>query len=317
MTMKHQLLLAILLSVSPFGFLRRLDAGDRAARTPRTQYDAGDPTLGEQLVLESINRARANPNAEGARLRIDINEGLLPADGTPPDLAAAQIQVQAKVQPPLAMNKILLGTARTHSQEMYANNYFAHDDLSAKTPFDRMTAAGYNWNLAGENIAAATRSEEIQLENDLMVDAAMPGRGHRVNLLDIRKDDVFQEVGVGYFHGPAPNTHDYADFITQDFGTSTQGPFVLGVVYDDKNKNDVYDSGEGISGVTVTCDSGNFFAVTSTSGGYAIPVAKTGTITLTFSGGPLALSVAKTITLAGTNVKVDMKASEALPKENR
>jgi hypothetical protein len=36
----------------------------------------GDPTAGEQLVLEMINRARANPDAEGTRLSIDIHEGL-------------------------------------------------------------------------------------------------------------------------------------------------------------------------------------------------------------------------------------------------
>ncbi len=33
-----------------------------------TLYDSGDPTPEEQLLLEYINRARANPTAEGARL---------------------------------------------------------------------------------------------------------------------------------------------------------------------------------------------------------------------------------------------------------
>src|SRR5436190_20798975 len=75
----------------------------------QTQYDSGDPTADEQLVLEMINRARANPAAEGQRLGIDINEGL-PGGET------------ATQQPPIAMNKILLGTARAHSKDMYTRN---------------------------------------------------------------------------------------------------------------------------------------------------------------------------------------------------
>ena len=34
----------------------------------------------EQLVIELINRARANPAAEAARLGIDLNEGLQPGN---------------------------------------------------------------------------------------------------------------------------------------------------------------------------------------------------------------------------------------------
>src|SRR3569623_241520 len=88
-----------------------------------TQWDAGDPTAEEQNVLEVINRARANPTAEGTRLGIDIKEGL----------TATQMS-QVGPRPPLAMNKILLGTARVHSQDMWQNNYFDHPDLQGKTP---------------------------------------------------------------------------------------------------------------------------------------------------------------------------------------
>ena len=44
--------------------------------TALVRYDSGNPTADEQLVLEYINRARANPIAEGQRLGIDIHEGL-------------------------------------------------------------------------------------------------------------------------------------------------------------------------------------------------------------------------------------------------
>jgi hypothetical protein len=104
-------------------------AGTLAHGGGQTQYDSGDPTPAEQQVLEIINRARANPTAEGQRLHIDINEGL----------SAGQT---ATPHPPLAMNKILLGTARAHSQDMYARKYFDHVDPDGHDPYQRMTTAG-------------------------------------------------------------------------------------------------------------------------------------------------------------------------------
>ena len=81
--------------------------------------------------------------------------------------------------------------------------------------------------------------------------------------------------------------------------------FITGVAYQDANSNGLYDPGEGIAGVTVTPNQGNWYAVTSTSGGYAIPVpANSGTYTLTASGGPFNGATA-TVTVGGDNVKAD------------
>ena len=158
----------------------------------QSQYDAGDPNPDEQLVLEYINRARANPTAEGTRLGIDITEGL----------TAAEVG-ETQVRPPLAMNKILLGTARAHSQDMYTNNYFGHPDLQGNQPPQRATTAGYIWTSFGENIATSSSSTAAQLEDNLMIDQGVSDRGHRLNLLSIYDSTfpVFQEVGVGMFTG--------------------------------------------------------------------------------------------------------------------
>jgi len=259
-----------------------------------TQYDSGDASADEQLVLEMINRARANPTAEGTRLQIDIKEGLSSGDAA---------DVQAK--PPLAMNKILLQVARAHSKDMHDNNYFAHNSQNGKSPFQRMTEAGYQWTSAAENIAYGSGGySAAALEDLLMVDAGISGRGHRVNLLSLNQGT--REVGVGFFAGSTGR-----NYITQDFGASATGPFAVGVVYDDLDGDGFYDIGEGISGVTVTPSAGDFFAVTGVSGGYAFPVGATGAISLTFSGGTLSGTVTKQVTLAGLNVKVDAKKSEA------
>src|SRR5208337_3629274 len=136
------------------------------------EYDSGDPTAAEQLVLEYVNRARANPIAEGQRLGIDIHEGL-----SNPNLVGPR--------PPLAMNKILLDIAEAHTQDMYTQSYFSHNDPNGTTPFDRMSHAGYNYLLAGENMAGGVDTTSNQLEDFMMVDSGTPGRPHRVNLLDI------------------------------------------------------------------------------------------------------------------------------------
>ncbi|MGP8071436.1 MAG: Loki-CTERM sorting domain-containing protein [Candidatus Bathyarchaeia archaeon] len=259
-------------------------------------YDSGNPTPDEQLVLQYINRARANPIAEGQRLGIDIHEGLVDPNG--PELVGPR--------PPLAMNPALLTIANGHSEDMYDNNYFSHTDPNGTTAFQRMTNAGYNYVSAGENMAAGTDMTATQLEDFMMVDSGTPGRPHRVNLLDIFPfpPPAYEEVGVGYYSGSASNSYGNA-FITEDFGTAANaGPFLLGVVYDDANGNNFYDIGEGVSGVTITPSSGNYYAISSSSGGYAFPIGTSGTITVTASGngfGP----ITKTITLTGFNIELD------------
>ena len=221
-------------------------------------YDSGDPTPEEQLVLEYVNRARADPVAEGTRLGIDIHEGL------PSDLVGF-----VGPRPPLAMNKLLLSIARGHSEDMYNGNYFSHDDPNGTTPFDRMLHAGYNFWIAGENIATGGGSDSSvyaaqALQDDLMVDAGISGRPHRVILLDIENSNcgnppcIYYEVGVGYYSSSNQNPSGLNSFLTQDFGAlPNTGPFLLGVVYNDKNGNGFYDIGEGISGVTITPSTGS------------------------------------------------------------
>jgi hypothetical protein len=81
--------------------------------------------------------------------------------------------------------------------------------------------------------------------------------------------------------------------------------FITGVAYRDNNSNGAYDPGEGIAGIKVTPDHGDWFAVTSTSGGYAIPVpANSGTYTLSASGGALD-GATTTIAVGADNVKAD------------
>jgi hypothetical protein len=262
-----------------------------------TLYNSGDPTPEEQLVLEYINRARANPIVEGQRLGIDVHEGL---EDDPQNGCYGPEYVG--VRPPLAMNPALLAIAEGHSEDMYNQNYFSHTDPNGTTAFQRMTNAGYNYISAGENIGAGTDMSATDLEDTLMVDSGYPCRAHRMNLLDIfpYPPPAYYEVGIGYYEGSSGQA-----FITQDFGAQVDtSPFLTGVVYNDANGNGFYDIGEGIAGVTITPSSGNYYAVSSSSGGYAFPIPTSGTLTVTASGNGFE-PITQTITLTGANIELD------------
>ena len=98
-----------------------------------------------------------------------------------------------------------------------------------------------------------------------------------------------------------------SEFFTQSdlpFG-NTGTVFITGVAYQDSNSNGAYDPGEGIANVKITPDQGDWFAVTASAGGYAIPVqANSGTYTLTAMGGPFNGATA-IVTVGSDSVKAD------------
>jgi uncharacterized protein YkwD len=107
---------------------------------------------------------------------------------------------------PLAVNATLTAVAQAHSQDMATKNYFDHNSQDGRTPFDRMTAAGYRYSTAAENIAAGQRTPQ-----DVMT-AWMNSAGHRANILNC----ALKQIGVGYATG---SSSQYGVYWTQDFGT--------------------------------------------------------------------------------------------------
>jgi hypothetical protein len=224
-------------------------------------YDHGNPTVHEQLMLELINRARANPGAEAARLDIDLNQGLAP--GTIADT----------LKQPLAMHPQLIGAARGHSQWMLDNNVFSHTGEGGSSAQQRMQAAGYPFSgtwTSGENLAWAGTSGSLDpIEYTLSHhDNLFLSSGHRVNLMN----GNFEEIGIGIYEGPFDGFN--ALVTTQNFAHSgaTPSPFAVGVVYYDFNSNGVYDVGEGIGGVRVDVSGSTYYTFTADAGGYALPI---------------------------------------------
>lgn len=259
--------------------------------------DATSASLLEQLALERINRARLLPGPEAAAGGITVDEGLIP----PATLSTVPKQA-------VAMNSILRQTAVSHSRDMLNRNYFAHDEPGGASPFDRMRRAGFSFVSAGENLAWRGTTgtidpvETVEMQHDdLFIDSSVPGRGHRLVMLDGR----FREVGIGVVQGSFTREDGivFTDSImqTQDYGTSMEGgTFVLGVVYNDANRNGQFDFGEGSANSRVVLNDLVEFA--NSAGGYSFRVVSSGNFTVRFASGQ---TQALTIQPGDANIKVD------------
>lgn len=104
----------------------------------------------------------------------------------------------------LTWNARLTTAAGLHSADMANRNYFDHNSPEGTTLGQRITAAGYAWSTAAENIAAGYGS----------VDAVMNGwiasAGHCRNLMNAN----LREVGVACVVAPASAT--YGNYWTMD-----------------------------------------------------------------------------------------------------
>ena len=239
------------------------------AHAQQSQYSHGDPTGLEQQMLELVNRARQNPTQEGVILDLLDTAYSRDARARKPSFFAnlrGEFATYSAV-PPLAFHPKLIQAARTHSQDMVTRGYFSHTNPEGQDPGARAAAAGYDSGV-GENIeggGASTGAEVMHSHFGFMVDydnvdLAHP-LGHRLNVLS----SSYSEIGVGI----AGSRN--AGRITQDFGIAGR-VCILGVAYSDANQNGRYDAGEGMSGITVRPDFGNWFAITSSSGGFAMPI---------------------------------------------
>lgn len=264
-----------------------------------TAYSHGEPTEYEQLMLELINRARADPLGEAARLGIGLNDGL-PAGS-----------ISGEPKQALAFNAILISAARGHSQWMLDVDQFSHTGVNGSSPGDRMSAASYpfagGWGW-GENIAwrGTTGSLDHEAFTRALHDGLFNSPGHRENLLT----DRFTDIGVGSLVGSfRPSSTAYnAMMTTHKFAYSggTAGPLLTGVVYRDLNGNGLYDAGEGVAGASVRVVGGVYHTESSTSGGYALPYSSSGSLSVNFESHQIGGSLIRTVQATGRNIKLDL-----------
>jgi hypothetical protein len=117
-------------------------------------------------------------------------------------------------------------------------------------------------------------------------------------------------VGIGVALGVSTRDQDYNAVMVQDFGSTGANQGLSCQSLPRADEDGFYTPGEGLANLTVTPSRGNYYAMTSTSGGYAIPVPSlNGSIQVTFSNAVRGALATKSVTLVGENVKIDFEAN--------
>jgi uncharacterized protein YkwD len=242
---------------------------------PTQQYLHGEPSDQEQYMLELVNRVRANPYEECKKLLSSDDRYIQQAlDVYQIDIDKLTSDFKSYFQkPPLAFNVQLMEAAQIQTQDMIAHDFQDHTGSDGSTLKDRFNRVGYEYYLGGENIFAYAHSP-FHAQAAFLIDWGVEDLGHRDNLLDLGTHTAFREIGICIREESSPRTSVGPLVVSQEFGMATrQTVFITGVVYRDANGNHFYDPGEGLGGVQVMPNHGEYYAVTSASGGFTIPVA--------------------------------------------
>jgi uncharacterized protein YkwD len=160
------------------------------------------------LVLGSVYVAPASAKVAPASAMVaPATAKVAPASAQAPLQATRALQLVNEVRtrgarcgdrsfgpaPPVRLSQTLGGVAFGHADDMAKHNYFEHEDLTGRSPADRVRAVGYQEKLVGENIAYGPKSAEE------VVQGWLDSPGHCENIMDPR----FAEMGIAYAAGQA------------------------------------------------------------------------------------------------------------------
>ena len=259
-----------------------------------------EPTPEETLILELLNRFRANPQAE--------LEWIAPKGGKPRqswggvDWEMFRKEMSAlKAAPPLVFNLQILDAARKHSHYMVLNG-MTHVEEAGKPGFqgasfgERCKKAGYAGFPGAENCFLDSSGPEGSHVGFIVDSGAgpggmQPGRGHRTNMMG-----GYREIGCSAV------PHDGRFSVTHDFGNRGAARMAGGVAYCDKNGNSFYDLDEGLGNVRISADDGTG-TVTWMSGAYELDLKTSNRVVMKAEFG--GLSFTKTFEAGKDNLKFD------------
>ncbi len=110
---------------------------------------------------------------------------------------------------PLTRNAVLDKAAAAKVNDMFAQQYFEHENPQGKGPAEVVTAAGYIYLTVGENLALGNFGSDAAL-----VTAWMNSPGHRANILN----PDFREIGIAVKKGTFEGNSTW--LAVQEFGTA-------------------------------------------------------------------------------------------------
>lgn len=106
----------------------------------------------------------------------------------------------------LALNPRLAAAAQAKAEDMVTTNYWAHNSPSGKTPWAFITASGYQYQTAGENLAYGFTDA-----ND-SITGWMNSPEHRANILGSYQDVGFGVASSPNYQGQGPETVVVAEY---------------------------------------------------------------------------------------------------------
>jgi hypothetical protein len=113
--------------------------------------------------------------------------------------------------PPLTYSEKLADAARRKAANMFAENYWAHNSPSGKSPWVWFQAAGYAYTFAGENLAKDFG------DSSRLIEAWMASPTHRANIMN----DKYKEIGVAVVPGNLEGSDTV--LVVQLFGAPSAG----------------------------------------------------------------------------------------------
>jgi hypothetical protein len=122
-------------------------------------------------------------------------------------ISLTNVERASAAMPSLAENSVLSQAAQAKAEHMAAFSYFAHVGPDGKQPWAWIAEAGYDYRVAGENLAVRF------VDSSDVVEAWMASPTHRENIVK----SSYEEIGIGIAHGTYKGSP--ATFVVQFFGT--------------------------------------------------------------------------------------------------
>lgn len=112
---------------------------------------------------------------------------------------------------PLTYSSVLSQSAQKKAEDMFTNDYWAHNSPQGKTPWTFFDAAGYKYSVAGENLA------KDFYNTDSLMKAWMNSPTHRENIVNTK----YKEIGIAVVNGTLGGVK--TTLVVQHFGAPLSG----------------------------------------------------------------------------------------------
>jgi len=112
-------------------------------------------------------------------------------------LSATNLERQRYKLSPLKLDTLLSKSAQYKAEDIVKNDYWSHTSPEGLTPWDFIKHVGYEYSIAGENLA------RDYIDTDSLIKAWMKSPTHRSNILN----NNFTEIGIGVTTGLQNGIH--------------------------------------------------------------------------------------------------------------